>query len=65
MQSNSTAQNTALNQLYFGMLIVDMNAVKLPGEAHQTNLPPKYGQLIDVGDAVNNLPACDEQCRVL
>jgi hypothetical protein len=31
-----------------GMLIVDMSAVKLPGEVKQ-NLPPECGQLIDMG----------------
>jgi hypothetical protein len=34
------------------MLIVDMNAVKLPSEAKQNNLPPECGQPIDVGDTV-------------
>jgi hypothetical protein len=36
--------------LLFGMLIVDMSDVKLPGEAKQNNLPPECGQLIDRGD---------------
>jgi hypothetical protein len=31
------------------MLIVDMSAVKLPGEAKQNNLPSEYGQPIDAG----------------
>jgi hypothetical protein len=31
------------------MLIVDMSAVKLPGEAKQNNLPPECGQLLDAG----------------
>jgi hypothetical protein len=31
------------------MLIVDMSAVKLPGEAKQNNIPPECGQLIDAG----------------
>jgi hypothetical protein len=32
------------------MLIIDMTAVKLPGEAKQKNLPPECGQPIAVGD---------------
>jgi hypothetical protein len=32
------------------MLIVDMSAIKLPGEAKQNNLPPECGQPIDTGD---------------
>jgi hypothetical protein len=45
------AQNTVhvLNQLLFGMLIVDMSAVKLPGKAKQDNLPLECGQPIDAG----------------
>jgi hypothetical protein len=34
------------------MLILDMSAVKLPGEAKQNNLPPKCGQPIDAGARV-------------
>jgi hypothetical protein len=29
------------------MLIVDVSAIKLPGEAKQNNLPPECGQPID------------------
>jgi hypothetical protein len=32
------------------MLIIDMSAVKLPGEAKQNNLPHEYGQPIDDSD---------------
>jgi hypothetical protein len=35
------------------MLIFDMSAVKLPGEAKQDNLPPECGQPIDVGGSVS------------
>jgi hypothetical protein len=31
------------------MLIVDISAVKLPGEAKQNHLPHEYGQPIDRG----------------
>jgi hypothetical protein len=34
------------------MLIIDMSAVNLPGEAKQNNLPPECGQPIDVGGSV-------------
>jgi hypothetical protein len=34
------------------MLIIDMSAVKLPGDAKLNNLPPKCGQPIDAGDHV-------------
>jgi hypothetical protein len=36
-----------LGTQYFGMLVVDMSAVKLAGEAKQNNLPPECGQPID------------------
>jgi hypothetical protein len=43
-----SARNAASsNPLEFGMLIVDVNEVKLPGEAKQYSLPPECGQLID------------------
>jgi hypothetical protein len=37
------------------MLIVDMSAVKLPGEAKQNDLPPECGQPIDAGETKQNL----------
>jgi hypothetical protein len=52
IQIMTGALNTILNQLQFGMLIVDVRAVKLPGKVKQ-NLPPKYGQPIDVGGSVD------------
>jgi hypothetical protein len=41
------ARNAASNPLYFGMLIVDVSEVKLPGEGKQNNLPPESGQPSD------------------
>jgi hypothetical protein len=36
------------------MLIVDMSAVKLTGEAKQNNLPPECGQPIDAGGGLRH-----------
>jgi hypothetical protein len=36
--------------LKYGMLIIDLSAVKLPGKAKQNNLPPECGQPIDMGE---------------
>jgi hypothetical protein len=35
------------------MLIVDMSAVKLPGEVKQNNLTLECGQAIDAGGSIN------------
>jgi hypothetical protein len=42
-----SALNAASNPLQFGMLIVDVGEVKLPGVAKQNNLPLECGQPID------------------
>jgi hypothetical protein len=39
--------------IHFGMLIIDVIAVKLTVEAKQNNQPPECGQPIDVGEADN------------
>jgi hypothetical protein len=56
-----SARNAANDPLLFGMLIVDVSEVKLPGEAKQNNLAPECGQPIDgvkmkIGLAQNKLP---------
>jgi hypothetical protein len=35
------------------MMIVDMSAVKLPGDTKQNNLPPECGQPIDAGRLIS------------
>jgi hypothetical protein len=45
----TSARHTVINQLQFGMLIVDVSEVKFPGEAKRYNLPPDCVQSIDVG----------------
>jgi hypothetical protein len=45
MENDQCMEHSILNQL--GILIMDMSAVKLPGEAKQNDLPPKCGQPFD------------------
>jgi hypothetical protein len=43
------------------MLIVDMSAIKLPGEVKQYNLPHECGQPIDVGELPPEMKAGTRQ----